>query len=182
MTLESGLVADVLLVGTGHPFQYGAASRHPLFRTCTLEEERQFVAWIVQQARLHQANCIAEELNEEGLREARVTSSVPQRIAQERGLPHRFCDPDNAERKAAGILAASDVRAMALMEDSVAEKEIERRVRAHYAKREEIWLRRLMDVPRPVLFVCGADHVQSFSDLLALNSLHCRILHKHWRP
>ena len=81
-----------------------------------------------------------------------------QRFSRDKGIEHRFCDPDSSEKTTLGTEV-----------DPQKETETDRR------KREEVWLSRIADCKgRRVLFVCGDDHYDSFAQLLEENDFILR--------
>src|SRR5215470_10375498 len=93
-------------------------------------------------------------------------------------IPHRYCDPDRAEREALGIpvdepdpseaafWASENNRAKAA---ALAEA----KWTAYWSCREQFWLDRLLDSGIwPVLFVCGSTHTERFRVQLAEGVTH----------
>lgn len=174
--------ARLYLIGTSHTYQLGPNARHLSETPCTPDDEVAFADWLRAIARQHAVAAIAEELNEDALADARVARSIPQRLARDLGLQFRFCEPSRKWRQDAGILTDDEARAQAWMDNLTAE-ELQDKQRHWFDLREAFWLEQLQDLAAwPVLFICGADHVQSFGALLATAGIPCMILHKHWRP
>ena len=123
---------------------------------------------------------IAEEMNGEALAEKCVAASLGMLLAKKRALPHRMVDPDKAVRAALGISQENDVRISA-WNRSLSRAETEAQVQAEYGKRERYWLEQLQDLDTwPVLFICGANHVRSFSALLTDRSIENSIEADDW--
>jgi hypothetical protein len=124
-----------LIVGTSH-------DRYQVRPQCGPEDgANEFRKYILEMARVHTAQTIAEEMSVEALR---GRTSVGGEVANEENLDHILCDPTCAERQALGISKHN--------------------TRTDNAKREKEWLRRLVRSCRyPVLFLCGATHVASFA-------------------
>jgi hypothetical protein len=103
-----------------------------------------FKQHVLQTARTHAVQTIAEEMSWEPLRGRRT---VCHEVAKEEHLAHIMCDPTSSERQALGISK----------ENTPLDNE----------KREKEWLRRvkMQSCRYPVLFVCGANHVFSLSRL-----------------
>ena len=98
---------------------------------------------------------------EEPLKWHEKDMSVLKRVAEEKPpIEHYFCDPDGKQ--------CTDLR-------------IER---DNWTKREHYWLDRLQqkvpDSEYPVLFICGADHVDTFSKLLEENDFNVICICKDW--
>ena len=58
-----------------------------------------------------------EELNEDGVREAGIPVSALQDVSQAHRVPHRFCEPDRAQRAALGIRDAGTIRSDAFLKE-----------------------------------------------------------------
>jgi hypothetical protein len=176
-------VGVVLVLGTRHGYQYGAAAnvkRAP----CTPAQEAAFREHVAQIIRNHQPTALAEELNGDALIEAGIGRSVLQDIAREYGLAHQFCEPDRTQRRVLGIRDAVTIRMDALMreQDSMhSEDEIARELRRQFDQREEFWCARLAELPPGlVLLVCGADHVPTISRRLESRGTHCEVIDRYW--
>ncbi len=133
---------------------------------------------------------IAEELSTEAL--ARIepdtsAHSVAKQIASSQGLKHVYCDPDSNERLEAGIPTDEELGRRAHAEWMRTDEPMGdalRRFRTEtYPAREEIWLSRLRvntNLKQKILFICGADHIDSFSSLLANNDISFEVLERDW--
>ncbi len=116
------------------------------------------------------------------LRLAKVEISTVSEIAEELGLPHAYCDPDENERRSNGILGQQDLLWHQWFYD-LSDEEAEILKSEHDRKRERIWLEKLIEVfVDPMLFICGIQHLDSFSLLLKKNGYECNILEKKWSP
>ncbi|QTN29107.1 hypothetical protein HZ993_04485 [Rhodoferax sp. AJA081-3] len=107
--------------------------------------------------------------------------SVLQSLAEDLGLPHQFCEADKAERATMGVHGKNWILASAEMNDQ-SEVEVQAALDEEFRRRETIWLQRI-DVLNvwPILFVCGTEHVSSFSARLASNSVSVKLLETEWR-
>ena len=126
---------------------------------------------------------------EKSLKWHKKDMSVLQRVAEEKpSIKHLFCDPDWEERKERKIRCVRHLRKK--MDDSSTatdeKKIIKRQIRKEDRKRELYWLERLrLKVPEsewPVLFICGADHVKTFSRILKENDFNVTCICKDWEP
>jgi hypothetical protein len=134
-----GLPKIVYLVGVDHQVQHDGP-------TMILEREKatsDFCQFLETKANEFHITLIAEELNEDALKLSRASKSTVQDVAKRLGLIHLFCDPTIAERKQLRIHKDQDLR-------------------------EEHWLSRLSNYRdgETILFVCGADHLETFSKKL----------------
>ncbi|MBK1888448.1 hypothetical protein Undi14_00275 [Undibacterium sp. 14-3-2] len=157
------------IVGTGHHYQFGAGMKFGAYE-CTLEDQAVFLAMLRSLAESVKADAIAEELSEQSLSEVGATASVPQLLARGLGLVHLFCDPNRDERRTLGIFDDNAIRLSGFPSKKPDETEIQRRIDESCRFREEEWLRRLQALPSSqILFVCGANHVNTFQ-LLAIDA------------
>lgn len=165
----------VLLIGIDHKYQFGAKAVRT--RTCTPLQEAEFLKLLNSVVQIYRPVAIAEELNEQALKEASITISVPQTL----GLPHRFCEPNRREREQLGITSEETlVRARAFLNNKTPEQ-TEALVLAEFHKREMVWLERIVAFDKwPLLFVCGARHVAGFTELLAERGLSVNVIHQDW--
>lgn len=158
----------IIVVGTSHTIQ-------------TTDPE--FQSFLEGLCRKHGVRAIAEEMSEEALAERDRVDSVPMSCAKARQLPHRLCDPDSKLRATLGILQENDIRLEGLLSGTpLSETDLSARVKDSYTKRERYWLDQIREINVwPVLFVCGADHVASFSDLLRQQCIPVEIASADWR-
>lgn len=117
---------------------------------------------------------VCEESNESKVQEVQAIDdksySIAKKIGDEHGIKHMFCDPDHRERRALYAKAGTTE-----IDDST----------NGYQLREQEWLRRLAPFTRCVLlFVCGANHVNSFKEKLEYDGITveviCRDLGELW--
>jgi len=171
----------LFLIGTTHTYQYGARNTWRKDAPCTQEAEAAFRVLLKESVTRVEAQGIAEEMNVQFLSEAGKFASVPQLIATELQLPHVFCEPDRCERKALGIAPEDHIRLLAQV-NGASEENVERALAKQFQQRESVWVERVNGLGAwPVLFVCGADHVCSFSESLAQAGVECEILHADWQ-
>ena len=125
---------------------------------------------------------VAEEMNEEALTEKNCTASIPMEIASALQMPHRFCDPNRTERTKLEIRQENEIRIQAwLLSTTLSDSELAARVKESYAMRERYWLEQLRTLNAwPVLFICGADHVASFCELLKQQSIAAHVAAEDW--
>ena len=134
----------VLLIGTNHVYQRPDIRGSEEFRTL-IEDSREE----------HDIKIIAEEMSLDVLHKYGATESSCKQVADSIGIPHLYCDPSYKEQKKLGIKQPGRER------DPVAD-----------AIREDYWLEHILKQNSwPVLFICGADHTESFRDLLQANDI-----------
>jgi hypothetical protein len=134
------------------------------------------------------AKMIAEEASKEWVNDQGPDAwSIAKRVAEQMGIRHRFCDPDAGERRAAGLKSGGELwdKANAISmrsgRDIVAVWREE--VRNSFPAREDFWLRRLKVrgfKKMTILFVCGAEHVDTFKTTLASNGVEASIYCRDW--
>jgi hypothetical protein len=124
---------------------------------------------------------IAEEDNEQFLAE-RAEISISKKIADEKLIEHRFCDPNTKERCAIGYKNFMSIALdLWMVEPELSNDELTCKARAieianYFPLREQFWLNRLQG-SRDVnaIFVCGDIHVESLSSLLNTEHIPYRI-------
>ena len=157
--------AMIIVVGTSHSLQ----------RT-SLELK----GFLEHACRTFGANAVAEEMSEEALSQHGGAECIPMQVARALDIQHRLCDPNNAERAKLGIQQEADIRAHALP-SVLSESEVAVRLADSNARRERYWLEQLRALNVwPVLFVCGADHVASFLQLLKHEGIAAHIAAEDW--
>ena len=138
------------LIGVNHSVQHDGRAVHHGQEIERLREG--FAEFIVRTAQQTHAKVIAEENNQEVLEKFAATKSVAFTVAAELGIRHLFCEPSIAERKRLGISLTGSP--------------------ADYEKREKYWLEKLRPIVEvPILFILGADHIASFSELAKSSGL-----------
>ena len=102
---------------------------------------------------------LAEEFSSDAVRLNGVSASTVEEVAVEQGLQHLFCDPGIAERQRLGIGLGTN--------SSI--------------EREAYWLEQLEPFRTvAVLFVCGDNHVYSFSQKLSSAGFTVQVLSTGW--
>lgn len=140
-------------IGTSHTYQKGM-----LCAPAGCYDE--FKSLVRDVAQRYGVKTIAEELSAECL--GAIAASLCAEVANDLSIYHLFCDPNKAERQAAGLP----------LEDCP----------ATWGPRECEWLRRLGGCEFPVMFVCGANHVDSFSAKCGDKGIAVEVLARDWQP
>lgn len=155
----------VIVVGTSHSIQ------------ATSEELKPFLKSL---CRKYKVRAMAEEMSAEALAERKCPASIPMQVADSLRVAHQFCDPTRSERVKLGIQQENDIRAQAFLSGEP-EADIAKRLVESHAKRERYWLEQLRGLNLwPVLFVCGADHVASFCQLLRQEGISAHVAANDW--
>lgn len=139
----------VYLIGVDHQVQHNGPPMTPDRETAT----RNFCKVLKLSAKKLNISILAEEFNEDALRISKASTATVRDAADCLGLKHLFCDPTRQERKDLGINNDRDLR-------------------------ERFWLSRLGIHlnNETILFVCGADHLESFRRKLLDNGVTAEIL------
>jgi len=161
---------NVVLMGTSHKHQLAGNTSEVAFRD--------FVEHICD---VFKVRAIAEEMNLEALVQKHASQSLCERIANAKGVTHRYCDPNNEQRQTLHIRQEQDIRLDAFFNDWDQER-VEQEVRVSHAIREHYWLNKLLDLNCwPVLFlVCGADHIEYFRGAFESNDLYADVAAWNW--
>ncbi len=157
----------VLLVGTRHDYQRPGNPGSEAFRA--------FIAAACQERAI---KVIAEEMSLDGLLGAK--QSVCNQVADTLRFTHRYCDPSIEEQKTLGIAhpGKTNPSAFSAVPDP---HEVDPEVEAANEIRRHCWLQRIVELDSwPVLFVCGAHHVEPFRALLWANSIVVHVLCPRW--
>lgn len=160
-----------VLVGSSHKYQLP-----------DIPSSTKFKRFIDRVCAANAIRSIAEEMSIEALQQKQALTSICEIVANFRGIPHKYCDPNNNERSQLGIRSETDIRLQGFYQDWD-EDRIEAAVRASHQIREAYWLRQILALDVwPALFVCGANHVSHFADLLKEHGVNVEIAASDWKP
>lgn len=141
----------IFLVGVDHRIQWIPKHLGPE-SAAELEEFSEYLAHISSD---NEITLIAEEFSEEALEKSNAIDSVARRASAKAGVQHLFCDPTTQERQASGISTS--------------------------CQREQLWLNRLTSAPHHrIVFICGEDHLESFSARLNMAGHQTNTLSSGW--
>lgn len=140
----------LFLIGTSHIFQKGLQDAP---EGCYID----FREMVQQAVRDRSVQTLSEEMSVEALGN---TISLCKKIASELDIFHIFCDPNDDERLSLGLPAKDDS--------------------STWSGREEEWLSRLKLASFPVLFICGANHVDSFQKKCRNQGITVTVLESDW--
>ena len=131
---------------------------------------------------------IAEEMSEDRIRDyGHNAKSVAQSAAEKLKIAHLFCEPDQNARRELGLRAGQE---MAHHASQIAERDhgdfeqvYREEVRKQFPVREAFWASRL-EVYEPldnsILFVCGADHCETFLQTLHQAHVDAQVCCADW--
>lgn len=163
----------VVIVGTSHSYQ---------IPTSPSPAANEFRAFLGEICNTHLVRAIAEEMSQEALANWHVTSSLCHELAIATGVSHRYCDLDELQRSASGVRHVNYIKVDGFLNDWSTEK-IEQESSASHSIRERHWMTELLDLNNwPVLFICGAEHVLAFQQLLQENGLSAEVAAHDWTP
>lgn len=177
------------LIGLRHPLQTDADLDSEDWSLDVSPKDREaFQRYLKEMAESVKAAVIAEELSESRVQECGDKArSVAHWTADKLGIAHRFCDPDPAERRVLGLRCDRELNEYA---EQLANKTggdfkaiHAHEVRRGFPIRETFWLARLAQFcpnDRSILFLCGADHIDSFTKLLHFSGVDFKVLCRDW--
>ena len=164
----------VYLLGTAHEYQGGKPQQNAT--PPTQEELDQFKKYVVQLCGNLSIQAIGEELRKENLANGRLKSTLLE-VCNGNNIKHKYCDPDDEWQEKEGIKNFLGQR----KQESIAE--FDSRCFEDYKKREPYWLLKIQELNVfPMLFVCGALHIDSFSHLLESAGFTPKVINKCWDP
>jgi hypothetical protein len=145
------------------------------------EDQKQLFDSLSQLVQEVGATLIAEEQSLEALGN---NLSLPQQIAQNNKIEHRFCDPDSNERVVMGYRDRQSIGQEIFFSDEgweLSPAEIDAKAGAteiarYFPLRERFWFERLADhVDSEIAFVCGDAHIEGFVGLLKEKEVSYRV-------
>lgn len=153
----------IYLLGVYHPFQ--------------TDEYPEFMDYVRDFCQTHDIKSMGEEMSYDCLRYEKKERSTIKIIADERSIPHAYCDPGEEERQRKGIKNFSEHNRLYYNSD----EELESAKIQNFQKRESIWLENIQkEFVSPMLFVCGIDHLLSFGSRLEANGFRVQQANRRW--
>ena len=173
------------IVGTGHSLQVLTEARRATGQHIRIGE---FAAYVADVAATVKAELIAEEASSEWIdSHGPGAISIAMAAASDLGIEHLFCDPNTEERSALGLKVGSELRDHAMAVAGTTGEDWTdvhtRELREQFPAREAFWIERLLgrrSAAREVVFICGADHADSFSASLEAAGLQASIVCRDW--
>jgi hypothetical protein len=156
----------------------------------------EFTNYLAKHTRMLNIKLIAEEFSNEALYDVYcATIATVKKATQEIGIEHRFCDPEESERKELGIPYYADIRDCIkrkynifdeIITDFDLRKKIEKETsdvsKSFWGLREEFWFSKISDsLDKNILFVCGHEHTERFAALMAKKDAVCSVLEPYWK-
>ncbi len=139
----------------------------------------QLTAFLREICATYKPDLLAEELSEEIVIESADDSTL-RMLATSLALPHLFCDPNDAERRALNIPDQISVQYSKFDGD---QKRAAAYMKGFWPIREREWLRRICatDAER-CLLVIGASHVETLPVRAAEFGMSMLVLCRRWLP
>lgn len=168
----------IYLIGVNHNIQHDGNN------CADLSLRNKFSAFLKNKIKEYGIVLLAEEFNEDCLKNSKGNIATVKSVAEESKIEHRFCEPRENERKSRNILSPNEIYSKKLDihsyhgsspnlnedQQKIFDREMEKAVLA----RETEWFQKISDcLDRNILFVCGQDHIESF--LLLLNSRQYKV-------
>lgn len=166
---------DFYLVGTNHAHQVVS---------CKHGVALKFKGYLSHVCETESIDLLAEELSEESIEFLQGKDSVVRQLATERHITHIFCDANSDQRRELGILKSDELKIKFgygrclthKQQDHIDEEEVK-----FWPIREKFWLDKVTAITaNKCLFVLGANHVESFSELLSNQGFNAEIKIRKW--
>ena len=160
---------SVVLMGTAHRIQLGLAG-----------DVESFEKRLTALCQTFKVRAIGEEMSTAALAAQDVARTIGAKVAQNLNLPHIYCDLPLLERRRLGISTVQEIQHQAHV-DMWSKDQLADRLSEHFASVERYWLEQLRQLNTwPVLYVCGANHVASFAQVLQNDGFVCSIAETDW--
>ena len=165
------MTRTVIVLGTSHKYQKPE-------RQVSSDVLAEFKALVTDICSNNSVKAIAEELHLDTIIQMGLSKSIVECIAEELGICHQYSDPNQKERAVLGIRQENDIRADHIfkgLKGQALEDHVKEKMHEFNSRREEYWWHKLLELDVwPVLFICGANHFDSFC--LLLNSNGCTVI------
>jgi hypothetical protein len=156
----------IYLIGTNHELQYNAKPKRGE-ENMVLDGREKFQNFLYNQIVDLKPVVIGEESVEEIL-DLLQTESTVKTVADKLGVKHIYCDPNYEARNILGIPIGSE---HLKQEDKI----------KYYNIRENYWFKKIEPyIGECIIFVCGAEHIESFQKLLAGKNCESKIISEYW--
>ena len=146
-----------------------------------------FENYLADAARGLGAVAIAEEMSEGRIRDyGHNAVSIARMVARKLNSIHIFCEPDVDARRELGLRAGQDmvdfVDEIVRRNDRDFLEVHQEEVRKQFTTRERFWISCIKPHLRkgPLIFVCGADHCETFPITLSEHGIDAQIYNLDW--
>ncbi len=141
----------VYLIGVDHRIQYTNNSCGPEWKSDIQTLENYLVSKVTEFG----IELLAEEFSQECIEWNNASGCTVRDAAERCEKTHLFCDPTTSERASLGINTPD--------------------------MREKYWMEKIKgSEASSVLFVCGDDHLESFSEILKAQGIEAQIVSQGW--
>ncbi|MBL8511903.1 MAG: hypothetical protein JNM52_09685 [Betaproteobacteria bacterium] len=181
---------SIFIIGTDHKYQRGSTTDNNS-KFCRSNEANEFQELLIAALEKHSINGIAEEAFLEQIKRDRRDKTLPNQLALAFATPHRYCDPNFKQRNKLGICDTGYIKICAAIKRTYADDDEKEQINKkealelhqNFEKREKYWISQLIEFDRwPVLFICGALHVESFKKLASQDGFEVTVLESDWSP
>lgn len=175
------MTRNVFLLGIGHEYQHNST----LYKRISSEAIDEFKRYISKEHGRYNFKAIGEELHRSELKKDR-DSSVPEEVAEKLGIEHKYCNngPEDAidlEKMGYKETLIKEKKGSILKPRYESDEDWLLRNMENEAIREFIWIKKILECDQwPLLFICGSDHVGSFSTKLQTEGINVTLLNKNW--
>ncbi len=170
---------EIFLIGLNHGYQ---------LEGCRTNDWTKFDEYLVF-CRRELIDLVAEELSEWAIgrnHHLGAIGSVAKNVSSRLNIAHLFCDPDEVERQRLGVLSDNELgQSLGFGNIMNAEQAaiVEQKKREQWFIRERYWLEQLQRLHfSRCVFILGAQHVDSFAELLVSENFVVHIEHRDWEP
>ncbi len=155
----------------------------------------QFREYLSSKALELNISLMAEEFSEEALYQVYCAAEATVKsVADRLGIAHRFCDPEESDRKQLGIPHFADIKEQvecknAIPGNDILDYKLRKKInnetieisKTYWEKREKFWYNNISgSISDNILFVCGHEHIPGFMSLLESEGCDCKILNDFW--
>lgn len=169
----------IYILGTDHSNQYIDINGH-------FEKSEMYVK-VLEMLEVNKIEVIAEELSEDAISLHNKKDSLLRSLACKYNIPHLFVDMTEAQRVALGYNRMKEEYIKDRIDKNSelkrgnfsisSRREYQELQEFIFPIRENFWYEMLNDVlDKNILFVCGSDHIKSFSKLLKLKGHEVTII------
>ncbi len=124
----------------------------------------EFEAYIKEIFSSHDIRSLGEEMSLDGLSDVGESKTILKCFADRMHIPHKYCGITREERAQRGILGLQDIDIQKFQYDW-SQSKVEQETQRYFNMIEDAWIEKLSSAfVDPMLFVCGADHLDSFAD------------------
>lgn len=173
MSYPTKKLKEIYLVGVNHAVQWNRSS------PATVD----YMQYLETQIKNLNIDLVAEEFSEEAVKRNKVKRTTSDEVSKKLLRKNSFlCDPDEKTREKIGYPTKAQLRqkfgvksAIEGTKENKARKEHER---TFWFVKERYWLDRIKNFSQKMIFVCGSEHIKSFSSLLKQQGYVVSILDK----